>query len=1196
MSDYDLPGGSVMFPREGGPDSPKRSAARKPSSRPASVRSYGRGDDGRSVRSMAMGGSRPPSPSGGHKGRTLSMVSTATPAAGAVPFGYVDVVRSAQPVLHGPASLPGSTKAASGRAKSVTGESTRGGPMTDAGVREADEREHDLAISSHGASIGPKAHADSTAFDGPAAGPPVKFAARSEYFTPQSAWYLVRTLVGMELQAESDQLYRLSSLHGEVRRAKGSRRADVRSEDGSDDSSDDDEDIDDDEVGVIQFEGNAPAAIAPILRYLVKNFFLTLPLVRDVTAPEGSDLAGSDLEAHPYWTHGILPILRAMEDADLAAPVDLGRRSLGSILFGIYGRQIVERFVTEGIKLSPAYQGEAGDGMRREDIGQNPLMTLDLPRQPATMSRSNSEPMLDTVIPRSESGPIASGASTPQRPNRFSNLLRRSFLGTSPVVAASSPVVAETEETEEASERPLSKRTHSLRSPSPEPVIATPARSIKSEKTVLPTTESEPVPDVPSVPSTPHRRNVSDVSASTSSTDPNGTGSTTAFTAEDGGNETDADADPLGQRAIFQSGGRTSSPQSAAMHTAPQTPAAPQTPTPRESDQAPVPRSSSGGMLASWVGFIAGVHGGNGATDTPEADKTVRLDPVTPSKAAVGQLAAPALIPEPSDMSDADNDDTDAVETPLLGPRGGMLFPNHDGEPGAVVPAMAFSTDEERLHAVQGYDVPDTTPSSPESSHPSPRTPSFNGDVAALTTTPTGSAKMAKIQPPPRSTSHQPTALAPPLEDKAARKRREKEEKAAAKAAKAATTPAKKRFTFFGGSKTNSKDTPVAPSSLAAVAKKNKSTASLKESISSPMLIHSDEPTPPMPTRDVIAAMALPDSFAPETGRPIANGQLPHQTGYAGPVAVPLVPKRGHAWPWGAPVPFWKGTPVHRVEWGGFEADVVGVRKTFAGRSYIIRVRRPQRLDEFVLRDEGQFKKYLAALDAMYPSAHVRRIPADSIKPAEDVIDPAAPARAGERTEAGRPDRSSKRMSEAVSDDEGGHTRSGSRFSRSFRAALADRSSTIPKEPYRPPTDKARRKHNLSRQSAMDLQSTGAYQPAHLVSVKKSQEHLDATGLAPPYDAHRRALRAWLRDTLSIRTVGHNKETAAFLLLGPIQPKEADLRDMARRTVVDEARRKERIGVAQTAADRARNMHMLWTSTASECINGGASDHSAIEY
>jgi hypothetical protein len=49
------------------------------------------------------------------------------------------------------------------------------------------------------------------------------------------------------------------------------------------------------------------------------------------------------------------------------------------------------------------------------------------------------------------------------------------------------------------------------------------------------------------------------------------------------------------------------------------------------------------------------------------------------------------------------------------------------------------------------------------------------------------------------------------------------------------------------------------------------------------------------------------------------------------PLTVDLVPKSGHAWPWGAPVPFWKGTPVHRVAWGGFEVDVVGVRRGITG-------------------------------------------------------------------------------------------------------------------------------------------------------------------------------------------------------------------------------------------------------------------------
>lgn len=44
----------------------------------------------------------------------------------------------------------------------------------------------------------------------------------------------------------------------------------------------------------------------------------------------------------------------------------------------------------------------------------------------------------------------------------------------------------------------------------------------------------------------------------------------------------------------------------------------------------------------------------------------------------------------------------------------------------------------------------------------------------------------------------------------------------------------------------------------------------------------------------------------------------------------------------------------------------------------------------------------------------------------------------------------------------------------------------------------------------------------------------------PPHDPRRRALRAWLRDTLSVEGVGHHKETAAFLLLGPVTPRDSE--------------------------------------------------------
>jgi hypothetical protein len=39
------------------------------------------------------------------------------------------------------------------------------------------------------------------------------------------------------------------------------------------------------------------------------------------------------------------------------------------------------------------------------------------------------------------------------------------------------------------------------------------------------------------------------------------------------------------------------------------------------------------------------------------------------------------------------------------------------------------------------------------------------------------------------------------------------------------------------------------------------------------------------------------------------------------------MPKDSVPWPWGDPVPFWKGTPVHKLSWGGFEVDLVGIRQ-----------------------------------------------------------------------------------------------------------------------------------------------------------------------------------------------------------------------------------------------------------------------------
>lgn len=144
-----------MFPQDGAAAGVAVKPRPRTSSRPSSVRSYGRGEDAVSVKSMIMAGSRPPSPNGrsgkDRRTRTQSVLSTNTVnTVSGDQIGYVDVVRSARPTVVKAGSLPGSTRAATDRARSEAG-STRA-PPTDAGLKDEDDREHEIAVNSQGAS------------------------------------------------------------------------------------------------------------------------------------------------------------------------------------------------------------------------------------------------------------------------------------------------------------------------------------------------------------------------------------------------------------------------------------------------------------------------------------------------------------------------------------------------------------------------------------------------------------------------------------------------------------------------------------------------------------------------------------------------------------------------------------------------------------------------------------------------------------------------------------------------------------------------------------------------------------------------------------------------------------------------------------------------------------------------------------
>ncbi|KAK4054402.1 hypothetical protein OIV83_000896 [Microbotryomycetes sp. JL201] len=311
---------------------------------------------------------------------------------------------------------------------------------------------------------------------------------------------------------------------------------------------------------------------------------------------------------------------------------------------------------------------------------------------------------------------------------------------------------------------------------------------------------------------------------------------------------------------------------------------------------------------------------------------------------------------------------------------------------------------------------------------------------------------------------------------------------------------------------------------------------------------------------DFVAHMAVPAGFDGSKSRPIS----------AAPLLDNVLAKNGVAWPFGATVPFWRGVPFDRLKWGGFECDV---------------------------------------LDRMFPSAHIRRIPNADSKD-DQIVRPRSNSNgsASSVNIAARP--TARRMNSSTSGEtRGSRTPSSSRLANGLRDAANDPygPNSSARDPKRNSTSSvfAKKLKTQSLNGDLPPRARGASfagaGPARPYSVTSNRSAgslgsrlslpLDFKKM-PPHDGRRRALRAWLRDTLSIRTVGHHKETAAFLLLGSIVPKDSeqvhsrDVADILKREAIDEARRNARVGVAQGAAQRARTTRSMWAAIEYECIHG----------
>ncbi|GAA5896081.1 hypothetical protein JCM6882_005605, partial [Rhodosporidiobolus microsporus] len=211
--------------------------------------------------------------------------------------------------------------------------------------------------------------------------------------TKQEAWYLLRSLVGQELRHEEGLLWKLKNLDPGGGGMEGLNGGSY------------DEYLDPQE--------------APILRYLIRHFLLTLPLIRDVS----SDPDSNPDEVPTFWTEGLYPIIRAVHDADFSKPVDRGTSSTAPKLYGTSIRNALERFVSAGLKLSSATYETSDDDRGPASVPMHPQAT-------SSSTRYNFQPSVPPpaeVVPPSSPGKISKRRSSTSAPSPPSSSSGRRF-------------------------------------------------------------------------------------------------------------------------------------------------------------------------------------------------------------------------------------------------------------------------------------------------------------------------------------------------------------------------------------------------------------------------------------------------------------------------------------------------------------------------------------------------------------------------------------------------------------------------------------------------------------------------------------------------------------------------------------------------------------------------------------------------
>lgn len=222
-----------------------------------------------------------------------------------------------------------------------------------------------------------------------------------------------------------------------------------------------------------------------------------------------------------------------------------------------------------------------------------------------------------------------------------------------------------------------------------------------------------------------------------------------------------------------------------------------------------------------------------------------------------------------------------------------------------------------------------------------------------------------------------------------------------------------------------------------------------------------------------------------------------------------VLAKSSMPWPWGSPVNFNQPLNVEHLAYGGFEVDLISSRTSAVTHSFVLRVRRPNRLDEYVVRTEQEFARYrekvISARGLLweakntvqmakdYPEAHVRSIPTRRL----NRHDPESESQAV-------PSESPLAMVPQTLH----RPRSTSRLS----ARLGEAARELAATPTTP-LDKTRRSrprratltNTLRSATPTDVRSgSSLFYASHDIADPKLQR----------YDEQRRTLRSWLRDTV----------------------------------------------------------------------------------